>query len=204
MKNKKLLSKLAFDKQAKTYDQSIKGSHARQLYPHMLQNIILCFGTYVLDVGCGTGELMSQVISEDTSRKVVGIDLSSEMLKVAKEKIKDKGKLLLADVECLPFDDQSFDIVYCNDSFHHYPHPQVALSEMSRVLKPQGTIIIGDCYQRGIGRWIMNILMPFSHEGDVKIYSQREMKEMMSVDFLDIEWKLVNSRAFIVKGRKKE
>lgn len=202
MENKKILSKKAFDQQAKTYDYDIKGKHARQLYPVMLQKIILSYGYKVLDVGCGTGELMSQVILEDSSREVVGIDLSEEMIKVAKMKIKDKGKLILGDAENLPFQDNYFDIVYCNDSFHHYPQPMKALSEMNRVLKVGGTLIIGDCYQKGILRYIMNIFMKFGQEGDVKLYSEKEMKNMLSQYFHAIEFDEVNSHAFIIKGIK--
>jgi len=56
MKNKKELSKNTFDKQAKTYDD-IKGSHARKLYPLIIQ----VNDKKILDVGCGTGELMNQL-----------------------------------------------------------------------------------------------------------------------------------------------
>lgn len=202
MKNKKELSKQAFNQQAATYDQDIKGAHARKLYPHMLQEIIHIYGQDVLDLGCGTAELMSQVISEDSSRHMTGLDLSEEMLKIAKDKLGLKASFVLGDAENLPFADESFDLVYCNDSFHHYPHPQAVLLEMNRVLKPGGTLLIGDCYEKGIARWIMNIFMRFSSEGDVKIYSKNEMYVLMSECFHELRWYKVDGKSFIIKGKK--
>lgn len=202
MKNKKELSKQAFNQQAKTYDQSIKSSHARKLYPHMLQAIIHIYGKDVLDLGCGTGQLMSQIISEDSSRHLTGLDLSEEMLKIAKENLGSKATFILGDSEDLPFEDSSFDLVYCNDSFHHYPYPHIVLEEVNRVLKPGGTFLIGDCYQKGISRWIMNIFMKYSHEGDVKIYSKKEMFMLMNEYFHELRWQQVNGEAYLIKGKK--
>lgn len=202
METKKEQSKKAFNQQALTYDQDIKGSHARKLYPHMLQQIIHITGTNVLDLGCGTAELMSQVLSEDDNRKIIGINLPENMLTIAKQKIGTKAQFVLGDCEDLPFQDNSFDLVYCNDSFHHYPHPQTVMAEVYRVLKPEGIFLIGDCYQRGLSRWIMNIFMRFSHEGDIKIYSKKEMYQFMGEYFHGLRWQKVNSRSFIIKGKK--
>ena len=49
------------------------------------------------------------------------------MTDVAKKQIKNKGILVIGDSEELPFANQSFDIVYCNDSFHHYPDPMASI-----------------------------------------------------------------------------
>lgn len=57
------------------------------------------------------------------------------MTDVAKKRIKNKGILVIGDSEKLPFANQSFDIVYCNDSFHHYPEPKKgARRSMARYL----------------------------------------------------------------------
>lgn len=202
MQNKKELSRQAFNQQASTYDYDMKGAHARKLYPYMLEEIIHMYGDNILDLGCGTAELMSQIISEDSSRHLTGIDLSEEMLKIARNKLGKKATFILDDAENLPFADQSFDIVYCNDSFHHYPHPQLVLMEIYRVLKPEGTFLIGDCYQIGMTRWIMNLFMNFSSEGDVKIYSKKEMYRLMSGYFHELKWYKINGKSFIMKGKK--
>ena len=82
------------------------------------------------DLGCGTGEMLKLIFQKDTHKELCGIDLSEEMLAVAKSKLPEQVKLLLGDSESLPFPDNTFDVVYCNDSFHHYPAPQNVLKEV--------------------------------------------------------------------------
>ena len=72
---------------------------------------------------------MKQVISEDSHRHLTGIDLSSQMIEKAKHQLKNKATLVVGDSENLPFFDQTFDIVYCNDSFHHYPNPPTIIDK---------------------------------------------------------------------------
>lgn len=202
MRDYKTLSKDTFDKQAENYDQDIHGQHARRLYPFMLQEIIKAYGDHVLDLGCGTGALMEQVYQECPHRTLYGIDLSENMLKIAENRMKDKAILKLGDASMLPFDDLMFDIVYCNDSFHHYPDPESVIGEVYRVLKFGGTFIIGDCYQGFPMRLIMNMFMKYSKDGDVKIYAKKEIEKMLGFYFHDIKWKKVNDRSMIVTGVK--
>lgn len=202
MNDKKEESLKTFNYQAKTYDVATYGEHARKLYPHILQAIIREPANQLLDLGCGTGELMKQVLLEDRNKHITGIDLSQNMLDMAKHKVKQKADFVLGDAEKLPFEDESFDLVYCNDSFHHYPHPLKVVDEINRVLKKDGIIIIGDCFQKGIMRMIMNFFMRFGHSGDVKMYSEKEMKEMLGKYFHNIQWKNVNHTSFIIKGVK--
>lgn len=57
----------------------------------------------------------------------------------------------LKDSMPVPFEDASFDVVYCNDSFHHYPAPDEVLGEVFRVLKPGGTFLMCDSWHPGLG-----------------------------------------------------
>ena len=130
--DKKRQSQQAFDQQAATYDTDIQGSHARTLYPYMLQEITHAWGDRVLDLGCGTGALTAQVLEQDPRRQVTGLDLSEQMLAQARARLGDRVKLIQGDSECLPFPDGSFDVVYCCDSFHHYPDPAAVLALFHR------------------------------------------------------------------------
>lgn len=200
--NKKEQSKRAFDMQALKYDTTFYGKHARKIYPHILNEIIHCYGDEVLDLGCGTGLLMAQVISEDSSRHVTGLDLSVQMIEIARQQIKGKTTLIVGDSENLPFADQSFDVVYCNDSFHHYPNPQRAISEAARVLKFGGTFIIGDTYLPMIARQFMNCFIRFNKDGDVRIYSKKEIISLLAQEFHKIKWTKISNTAYLVKGVK--
>lgn len=202
MNDQKEKSKAAFNQQAATYDTDMKGQHARSLYPILLDRLSHISYHSALDLGCGTGEMIKQILQADNCKELYGIDLSEEMLAVAKNKLPDQVKLLLGDSESLPFPDNFFDVVYCNDSFHHYPAPQNVLSEVQRVLKPGGTFLMGDCWQPYIGRVIMNFYMRHSKEGDVKIYSETEMVSMLSEYFRDVSWERIGNTACISMGKK--
>lgn len=195
-------SKAAFNRQAATYDEDMKEQHARSLYPVLLEKLSHIPFQSALDLGCGTGEMLKLILLEDTHKELCGIDLSEKMLAVAKSKLPEQVKLILGDSESLPFSDNAFDVVYCNDSFHHYPAPQNVLREVYRVLKPGGTFLMGDCWQPLVGRAIMNFYMRHSKEGDVKIYSEAEMVSMLSERFRDVSWERIGNTACIAMGKK--
>lgn len=190
-------SKRAFNQQAATYDSNIKGQHARTLYPYILKLLENDSFSSLLDLGCGTGELLYQIQQKYHSERLVGIDISDKMIDVANEKKIDKAHFILGDTEYLPFDNNTFDVVICNDSFHHYPSPEKVLDESYRVLKNGGLIIIGDCWQPPLARQIMNIYMKYSKEGDVKIYSKKEMLSLLSRRFHNVTWEHIGTTSCI-------
>ena len=195
-------SKSTFNQQADTYDEDIHGQHARTLYPVLWSKLAHIPFQRALDLGCGTGEMMKMLLQSDDQRELYGIDLSEKMLSVAEGKLSGKVQLVLGDSEHLPFVDNFFDVVYCNDSFHHYPDPENVIREVQRVLKPGGTFLIGDCWQPLIGRAIMNFYMRHSREGDVKIYSKEEMISLLSKCFHDISWEQAGHTACVSMGIK--
>ena len=195
-------SKTAFNQQAATYDEDTYGAHARNLYPALLKKLSSLEYDTILDLGCGTGEVIQAIIQETPDKKMYGIDISENMAQKAKEKMKNNASINVGDSEHLPYEDEMFDVVYCNDSFHHYPNPKTVMAEVSRVLKPRGTFIIGDCWQPFLSRTIMNIFMRFSNEGDVKIYSEREICSMLDKYFHDTVWQKVNHTSFLVSAAK--
>lgn len=98
----------------------------------------------VLEVGVGTG-LALPLYRRDI--KVVGIDVSPEMLTRAREKVAEEGlsnieQLLEMDAENLTFSDASFDTVIAMYVASVVPHPRRLMEEMCRVCKPEGDIII--------------------------------------------------------------
>lgn len=195
-------SKAAFNQQAATYDKDIKGQHARSLYPVLLEKLSHIPFQSALDLGCGTGEMLKLILQEDVGKELYGIDLSEKMLYVAKSKLPEQVKLLLGDSESLPLPNNTFDVVFCNDSFHHYPAPRNVLSEVHRVLKPGGTFLMGDCWQPLVGRIIMNFYMRHSKEGDVKIYSKAEIVSMLTEYFCNVSWEQIGNTACIAMGKK--
>ena len=95
----------------------------------------------VLDVACGTGDMCVELLKRGCT--VTGVDLSEEMLAIAKVKGERlKVKVEVADAENLPFEEESFDGVTCAFGVRNFVHLEKGLSEMLRVLKPGGRMVI--------------------------------------------------------------
>lgn len=97
----------------------------------------------VLDVACGTGDMVVELLRtrHAASLQVTGVDLSEEMLAIAKRKA-PQAEYRLADAEHLPFGDASFDAVTCAFGVRNFVHLEQGLKEMVRVLKPGGRMAI--------------------------------------------------------------
>lgn len=203
MSDEKEKSKNAFNFQADKYDSEYYSRHARTVYPNLLKILSETPYESALDLGCGTGEVIYRILEADSSKKIYGLDISENMIEVSRKKLGDRATLVLGDSEYLPFDDNFFDKVYCCDSFHHYPNPENVLAEIKRVLKPNGVFVMCDYYQSPILRLLMNIFIRYTNEGDVKIYSEKEIHGMLSKYFSGVELKRIGKNALSAVGVKK-
>jgi SAM-dependent methyltransferase len=91
----------------------------------------------------------------------------------------------------------------CTDSFHHYPAPKRAIAEFYRVLDTNGYLILADFWKPFPIRQVMNIFIPFSNEGDVKIYSKSEIINFLEAGgFQDIQYRNINKSGYLVIAKK--
>ena len=97
-----------------------------------------------LDVGSGAGQIIRHLLKTGRSdAEIVGFDLSSEMLKRARDRMNSpRPTYVAADMMRLPFRDESFDCITCGFVLEHLPEPSLGLSEFSRVLEPGGTALL--------------------------------------------------------------
>ena len=107
----------------------------------------------VLDLACGTGRFITQIMTALPRLGVTGLDLSPPYAAAARRKVAAWPQVEIVEgrAEALPFDDDSFDHLVSIYLFHELPprvRPQV-LAEAARVLKPGGTLIIADSLQFG-------------------------------------------------------
>lgn len=208
-KNAELLrarSRAAFDAQAATYDESMEGDHARRLYQHVVGEVMRVAAGMpaprVLDLGCGTGALAACLLDAIPGCSLTGVDLSPRMVEVARTRLSGRAEVLLGDAERLPFHDAAFDVVVCNDSFHHYPDPERATFQAWRVLAAGGALVLGDVWQPAPARALMNAWMPRSREGDVRIYSEAELRDVLGTWFSRVSWHRVGVTACVAVARK--
>lgn len=100
--------------------------------------------TFALDVGCGTG--FSSVALREISEKVVGIDLSAEMISLAIEK--DGVEYIISSAENLPIFNEKFDLITVSQAIHWLDRKKF-FAEADRVLKPNSFIVAYDNYFMG-------------------------------------------------------
>lgn len=94
----------------------------------------------VLDLGCGTG-ILSARMADDLAVPVVGCDYSAGMLDEAAVRTRQVA-WVQADALALPLRDASVDVVTSTEAFHWFPDPAAALTELCRVLRPGGTLLV--------------------------------------------------------------
>lgn len=98
----------------------------------------------VLEVAIGSGRSLPHYAPEI---EVVGVDLSPEMLAIARERASSLGRpveLLVGDAEALDLPDEAFDTVVCALALCSIPRPAAALAQMHRVLRPGGALLLVD------------------------------------------------------------
>lgn len=113
-----------------------------------------CDGRRVLEVGCGTGLILSRIAQYTDS--AVGMDLSAGMLQGARER---GQRAVQGSATDLPFADGSFDTVYSFKVLAHVEAIDDALREMARVTRPGGHLVL-DFYNRRSLRWLIKRLKP--------------------------------------------
>ena len=109
-------------------------------------------GGELADIGCGSGNLIIQIAEKISGLNLVGIDISSEILELAKKRaiekqVDKKIEFKIGTVENLPFPNNSVDFIVSTLSLHHWVEPIKAFNEFYRVLKENGTLLIFDFHR---------------------------------------------------------
>jgi len=143
---RKSKEKKHFDKLGVNYDVST-GNVDRHIVKEMQSKIFdeIDLDDVILEIGCGTG-IHTIKVSENVS-EIIGVDLSTGMLKAFKRKMKtnDKISVVLADAEKLPFRSNTFDVIYFVGTLHHIAGAsgtiKHAINEATRAAKSKGKIL---------------------------------------------------------------
>ena len=130
-----------YNRIARVYDIQY-GDEQKTKIEATLENVSLNKNDFVLDTGCGTGFLFPYIA--DKVQFLIGIDISQNLLKKAKNHKKryPNTNILLADVDHLPFQDQTFHTIFAITILQNIPKPSTALQEIVRVSKNHATIAV--------------------------------------------------------------
>jgi SAM-dependent methyltransferase len=106
----------------------------------------ICPAAEILSVGCGPGVILRAVTQLDSSIRATGIDVSENRLQQARERNRENSrvKFVCGDARSMEFRSDSFDLVYCRMLLQYLKEKERAVSEMARVCKPGGTVLLQD------------------------------------------------------------
>jgi demethylmenaquinone methyltransferase/2-methoxy-6-polyprenyl-1,4-benzoquinol methylase len=135
-----------------------------------LERLSVSEGETVLEIGFGTGHCLKRIAeSVGPKGKAYGVDLSTGMMEISKERLEkagleDRVKLFCGDAANLPFDDSVFDAVFMSFTLELFDTPEIpkVLEQINRVLKPEGRLAVVSI-SKGNGESIFLRLYEWTH-----------------------------------------
>jgi ubiquinone/menaquinone biosynthesis C-methylase UbiE len=166
-----------YDRWAHQYDE--EENPALYLANGALQKLLPeIVGKRVLDAGCGTGQMI-KLIAQGGATQVVGMDFSSNMLRVADQQLKSVrcAKLVDADVLALPFVKESFDAVISSFVMGYIEDCAGAINELARVTRSGGELLLADFHPFGqLLEWNRSFLE--RHRGKLEEFCIRNYRHL--------------------------
>jgi len=175
-----------FKERAELYDVKYIPKGAEELSRILIQKAGIKEGDFVLDFATGTGFQAVQIAYAVGERgRVLGLDISEEMLTQAEIKIKRLGldkvvKLKRMQSKTFPLEDDSVDAVICGFAYHHFPDPYGVTTEMFRVLKPyKKAVVVDGCRPEHFFRkLIADLSVRISDRTwHIRFYTEKEFRE---------------------------
>ena len=145
-------------------------------------------GMRVLELGCGTGNMWHDAakwLPKDASLTLT--DFSAGMVKTAMANVPALPNISFqqVDIQQIPFEDNSFDLVIANMMLYHVPDLKKGLSEVARVLRPEGRFICATVGAGGVYWWLENTLG--IEEGKVYPFSLQNGADILGPHFAQVE-----------------
>lgn len=157
--------------------------HQRSLVWRLLGDTPIDESTTILDVGCGIGGPAGWILERHKPRRIIGLEYLGSSVRAAEDRWGDKSPrpvFLQGDAHHLPATDASVDIVFNLESGLHYANKDAFLSECRRVVKPGGTLCIGDITtSTRSGKWLFAPVMllnklPSQFNSNIHLWSGSE------------------------------
>jgi len=191
-----------FNQKAASWDETSSEKATTRL-ERMAKRLDIKPGSIVLDVGTGTGVFIPFLLREiGRGGRIVALDFAERMLGRARAKgFNGNIDYLCAGVTNIPLHNEIFDIIVCHSSFLHFPHKSIDLTEMSRVIKKGGRLLI--CHTSSRARINENHRRIPAVENDI-IPDKDEMQSLLSAaGFVGIRIE-DDSESYLASARKPE
>ena len=172
----------------------------RDFYKNTAKMLNLKHDDKYLEIGFGSGLFIKKYASFVS--RIVGLDYSEDMIKLASSLNKDlitsgKAEFVQGNVSSLPWNENEFSVVVGIETFFFWPRPEVALKEIFRVLLPGGRLVLEMAYNKDDGRDHTKQV----EKHNLKLYSSDEMKILLKESgFSDISFTYFKSIWIPFKG----
>jgi ubiquinone/menaquinone biosynthesis C-methylase UbiE len=138
----------------------------------------------VADVGCGWGRSLPKLAHEFSPERLIGVDIDPGMLEASAREADAAGvhaELVNCSSSHLNLADESVDLLFCHQTFHHLIYQDRAVREFFRVLKPGGVLLFAESTKRYIHSWMIRLL--FRHPMDVQKSASEYLELLRSAGF---------------------
>lgn len=171
----------------------------RKMWRKALRGVSLADGTSILDVGCGRGGALREMLRMFPGAAGTGVDISEESLRAARAAVGHGGKrchFLKGEAGALPCSDGSMDLVTAFETVYFWPDLLQGLKECGRVLTPGGWLVLS-LAAAGRNNGVLRAA------GAVEIPSAAEMKQAMeAAGFAVVSVMPAGRKGFILRGQK--
>lgn len=130
----------------------------------IISNYEIREGMRVLELGCGTGDMWKERMNIiEKCSELILTDLSEGMIKATQANLGelDRVSYQVVDIQDIPFEEDSFDVVIANMMLYHVPDLEKGLAEVRRVLNPNGKFYCATYGEHGIIEYISGLLSPY-------------------------------------------
>lgn len=180
-------TKRLFSRWAGRYDSWIFRLYFERLY-HRILKVLGSQGTNyfssqakVLDIACGTGEIIFRLAQTYPNVKFIGIDLTPEMVELARVKTKQLPNIEIqqGNATKLSFPPNEFIVVICSEAFHHFLQPKEVLREIYRITSVGGLFLLVDPGSRSVLITRVIAMIAKTFEVNKQIYSQQQLQLLL-------------------------
>ncbi len=166
--------------------------HQQALVWRLLGDVDIRPDSTVLDVGCGIGGPIGWMAERYRPRRAIGLEYCQSSAQAAEERYRHqehRPSFLQGDAHCLPLADESVDVIFNLESALHYANKQAFLSECRRVLRPGGTLCLGDITTRtkvmfAPIQWLN--LLPVQFNCNIHLWSDEDYLEAFEANGLQV------------------
>lgn len=190
MITKRSLRPINYDEIANIYDQRYRSAYKPEgIVAKLLDLARDVRPERILEVGCGTGHWVNVL---QTTAQVYGMDSSFGMLQKARER-KRTFSLIHGDGNSLPFRSNTFDIIFCVNTLHHFDNPSGFIHASRQLLRRGGALaVIGMNPHTGRDQWFLYDYFPGAYEADLVRYPSPGtiVDWMIAADFESATWQV--------------